>query len=209
MKNLETPATKLVLYGAQGAVGSALMVEALHRQYEVNVVLSDLNAITARPGIRARTGSLFDPISVSRAVVGSDGVLCVLSCPRLPAGPETCAISEFQQVYTAVSALIDGLTIARVRRLMIIDRLKWLEQHPDSPAPAAEYLQRRLLDSDLDWTLVECPAHADEALDFDDFVHTPESGKAEARDLLRRFAAGALDELMLGAHLQQRLTIAD
>ncbi|MDH4612502.1 NAD(P)H-binding protein [Pseudomonas sp. BN102] len=209
MKNLETPAVKLAIYGAQGALGSALLVEALHRQYEATAVLSDLNSVTARPGIRAKTGNLFDALSVSQSVVGKDAVVCVLSSTRLPAGPVDSGDRAFHKVFSAVSALIDGLSIAGVKRLMVIDRLLWLEQSPDSPAPAAEYLQQRLLRSDLQWTLVETPPEADEPLEFDDFVHAPESNKAKPVEHLRRFAAGALDELMLGLHLRQRVRIAD
>ena len=209
MKNLETPAVKLAIYGAQGALGSALLVEALHRQYEVTAVLSDLNSVTARPGIRAKTGNLFDSLSVSQSVVGKDAVVCVLSSTRLPAGPVDSADRAFHKVFSAVSALIDGMSIAGVKRLMVIDRLLWLEQSPDSPAPAAEYLQQRLLHSELQWTLVESPAEAAELLDFDDFVHSPQDHKAEAVAALRRFAAGALDELMLKLHLRQRLRIGD
>ncbi len=207
MKNLETPAVKLLLYGAQSALGSALMVEALHRQYEVGTVLTDLNAITARPGIRAMTGNLFDALSVSQAVVGKDAVICVLSSPSLPAGLEDCHDQDFSQVYSAVSALIDGMGITGVRRLMLIDRLKWLEQSPSSPAPAAEHLQRRLLESELDWTLVESPEGYEPNLYFDDFVHTPEREKVASVQWLRRFATAVLDELMLGNHLHQRLTL--
>ncbi|HYQ54856.1 MAG TPA: NADH-flavin reductase, partial [Pseudomonas sp.] len=35
MKNAETPVFKLVLFGAESSLGSALMVELLSRQHEV------------------------------------------------------------------------------------------------------------------------------------------------------------------------------
>ncbi|NWL76481.1 NADH-flavin reductase [Pseudomonas taiwanensis] len=209
MKNLETPAVKLALYGAQSALGYALMVEALHRQYEVGAVLSDLNAITARPGIRAMSSNPYDALSVSHAVVGKTAVIGMPCASGVPAAAHDGSGEAFAQVYTGISALIDGLCIAGVRRLVIIDPLQWLEQSPSSPAPAAEYLQRRLLDSGLEWTLVEAPQGYDPDLDFDDFVHAPSAEKAHSVELLQSFASAVLDELMLRNHLHQCLLLCD
>ena len=45
MKNAETPAVKVVLYGAMSSLGSALMAELLRRQHEVIAILDDLTAL--------------------------------------------------------------------------------------------------------------------------------------------------------------------
>ncbi len=209
MKNLETPAVKLALYGAQSALGYALMVEALSRQYEVGAVVSDLNAITARPGIRAMSGNPYDALSVSQAVVGKTAVIGVPCASGLPRASHDGTGESFAQVYAGISALIDGLSIAGVRRLVIISPLQWLEQEPSSPAPAADYLQRRLLDSGLEWTLVEAPEGYDSNLDFDDFLSTPAPEKMQSVELLRSFATAVMDELMLRNHLHQCLLLCD
>ncbi|AYF86741.1 NAD(P)H-binding protein [Pseudomonas sp. JS3066] len=207
MKNLETPAVKLALYGAQSALGYALMAEALHRQYEVGAVISDLNAISARPGLRTLTGNAHDALSVSRTVVGKSAVIGMPCASGPPLTAQDGSGHDFPQVYSAVSALIDGLRIAGVQRLIVIDPLKWLEQSPSCPAPAAEYLQRRLLDSGLEWTLVEAPEGFDCDLEFDDFIRVPAENKAQSVLALQRFAMAVLDELMLCNHLHQRISV--
>ena len=67
MKNAETPVVKVVLYGAMSSLGSALMAEMLRRQHEVIAILDDLTALAPRPGLRTKTGDLFDANGSSRA----------------------------------------------------------------------------------------------------------------------------------------------
>lgn len=203
MKNLETPATKLALYGAGGALGSALLVEALGRQHEVTAILDDLNALPSRPGIRTKHGDLFDALSVSQSVAGMDAVICVLCSDGLPGAPENPRIRQFDQVFRAISALLDGLALAGVRRLLLVDAFAWLDagEHPQP----ARHLEQRLLASPLAWTLVDRPLQVDATLRLDDFLHP---GDNPALLNLRRFAAGLLDELLLALHVHQRIQIS-
>lgn len=209
MKNLETPARKLALYGATGSVGSALLVEALSRQYETTAILSDLNAIQSRPGIRAKSGDLFDPISVSQSVAGMDAVICVLSSTHLSAGNTEADTQAFSQLFKAVNALLEGLTLAEVRRLLLIGDFAWMEDDALSDTPA-QHLQDRLTESPIVWTLVDAPSVGDDAVNFEQLaaasgVKAPSPLVAE----LQRFAAGALDELELNLHVHCRLQLID
>ena len=74
MKNAETPAIKVVLYGAMSSLGGALMAEMLRRQHEVIAILDDLTALAPRPGLRTKTGDLFDPERVKQSVAGASAV---------------------------------------------------------------------------------------------------------------------------------------
>ena len=71
MKNAETPVVKVVLYGAMASLGGALMAELLRRQHEVIAILDDLTALAPRPGLRTKTGDLFDAERVNQSVAGS------------------------------------------------------------------------------------------------------------------------------------------
>lgn len=206
MKNLETPACKVALFGALGSLGSALMVEALSRQWETMALLDDLNAIPSRPGIRAKPGDPFDALGVSHAVAGMDLVLCNLcSQPLLAArrnGP------GFDVEFRAITALLDGLAVAGVRRLLVIADLHWLDEESGHPAEPGEQLQRRLVDSDLDWTLVDAPGiGGDDLFGLDDFLKPAHSNEPDAVSALRRFAAAVLDEARLAAHVRQRVHV--
>lgn len=81
MKNAETPVIKVVLYGAMSSLGSALMAEMLRRQHEVIAILDDLTALAPRPGLRTKTGDLFDPERVKQSVAGASAVVCLLNAP--------------------------------------------------------------------------------------------------------------------------------
>lgn len=209
MKNLETPARKVAIYGAPGSVGSALMVEALSRQYEATAILSDLNAITSRPGIRAKQGDLFDPISVSQSVAGMDAVVCVLSSSHLSAGDSERDARDFGQLFKAVNALLEGLTLAEVSRLLLIGDFHWMDEEALIDTPS-QHLQDRLTESPIVWTLLDAPSVGDDALNFEQLAAA--SGDKDPAPLvaeLQRFAAGALDELELNLHVHCRLQLID
>ena len=198
MKNLETPAFKLALYGARSNLGLAVLVEALHRQHEALAIVDDLNALPSRPGLRTKHGDLSDAVAVSHGVAGMDAVICLLS--EVLARP---ARDDFPLLFNSLFAMLDGLEMAGVKRLLVVGDLAWLDESPQQPPPV-QHLQERLLASPLAWTLVEAPAPSGETLDFADFV------EPSARALpLRRFAAGLLDELTLSLHVHERVRIVE
>ena len=123
MKNAETPVVKVVLYGAMSSFGSALMAEMLRRQHEVIAILDDLTALAPRPGLRTKTGDLFEAERVKQSVAGSSAVVCLLDAPGLPFNSEhvekTFVPGPVEQVL-AVDALIDGMQAAGVARLFLV-----------------------------------------------------------------------------------------
>jgi len=61
-----------------------LMAEMLRRQHEVIAILDDLNVLAPRPGLRTKSGDLFDADRVKQSVAGSSAVICLLDAPGLP-----------------------------------------------------------------------------------------------------------------------------
>ena len=149
MKNLETPAVKLAVYGAQSAVGNALMVEALARQFETTLVLDDLNAVAARPGLSTIQGNLHDAISVSQSIAGKDAV--VVALPADDSG-------DLHSTFSAVSALLDGLPVAGVKRLLLVGDFSWLDGLNDQSPQPLKHFEERLTSSPVVWTLFDAPA---------------------------------------------------
>lgn len=182
MKNLETPAVKLAVYGAQSDVGHALMVEALARQFETTLVLDDLNAVDARPGLSTIQGDLHDAISVSQSIAGKDAVLVVL--PAASGGEGT----DFQRQFTAIAALLDGLPVAGVKRLLVVGDFSWLDGLNDSSPQPLKHLQERLTGSPVVWTLFDTPAAGDSAL-------------------LGGYAATVIDEVCHAENMHQRIRV--
>ena len=199
MKNLETPALKLAIYGARSTLGSALLVEALHRQYEATAIIDDFNALPSLPGLRAKGGDLSDAVAVSQSVAGMDAVVCLLN-EQMP-GP---ARDDFPLLFQALLAMLDGLEVAGVKRLLVVDDFAWLDESPEQPPAPVRHLKERLLASPIAWTLVDAPAPGAEVLDLAAFTQPTDEALP-----WRRFAAGVLDEMSLSLHVHERVRIIE
>ncbi|MGP6429931.1 MULTISPECIES: NAD(P)-dependent oxidoreductase [Pseudomonas] len=213
MKNAETPAVKVVLYGAMSSLGSALMAELLRRQHEVIAILDDLTALAPRPGLRTKSGDLLDAERVNQSVAGSTAVICLLNAPGLPLSSDhvekSVVLGPVEQVL-AVDALIDGLQAANISRLFVIGEFEALDD-PENADPlqrhAAEEVREALQSSPLHWTLVNAPRSV-AGLTIEHFSQvgrTLEPGLAEPLERLNRVAVGIADELRLNLHLRQHV----
>lgn len=213
MKNAETPAVKVVLYGAMSSLGSALMAELLRRQHEVIAILDDLTALAPRPGLRTKSGDLLDAERVNQSVAGSSAVICLLNAPGLPLSSDhvekSVVLGPVEQVL-AVDALIDGLQAANVSRLFVIGEFEALDD-PENADPlqrhAALEVHEALQSSPLHWTLVNAPRSV-AGLTIEHFSQvgrTLELGLAEPLERLNRVAVGIADELRLNLHIHQHV----
>lgn len=193
MRNLETPVLKFALYGAHSSLGSLLIGELLSRQHEVVAVAGDLNAIDVHPGLKAKLGDLFDPLSVSESVAGMDGVICHFDAPTLPAGDADLP-ADPAGLGEALIALEAGMHRVGVRRLLLVVS----DQALDAQAEAL------LLQSALDWTLAEPPAIRERYL-LGDFVALADAPADSEGYRLRRLAAALVDELQQPLHRRQQM----
>ncbi|ROO40723.1 NAD(P)-dependent oxidoreductase [Pseudomonas sp. 7SR1] len=213
MKNAETPVIKVVLYGAMSSLGSALMAEMLRRQHEVIAILDDLTALAPRPGLRAKTGDLYDPERVKQSVAGTDAVVCLLNAPGLPMNSEqverTLIPGPVEQVL-AVDALIAGMQAVKVSRLFLVGDFAVLDEEQvedDLQRHAAEEILDALRHSSLQWTLVNSP-YAAAGLSIEHFSQVStslEPGVAESLERLNRVAVGIADELRLNLHVGEHV----
>jgi putative NADH-flavin reductase len=214
MKNAETPVVKVVLYGAMSSLGSALMAEMLRRQHEVIAILDDLNALAPRPGLRTKTGDLFDAQRVKQSVAGSSVVICLLDAPGLPFNSEhvekTIVPGPVEQVL-AVDALIEGLQGAGVARLFLVGDFAVLDEpelEDSLQRHAAEEIREALQSSPLQWTLVNEPRGVP-GLTIEHFAKPGgnlEPGLTEPLGRLVRTAVGIADELHLKLHIGEHVS---
>jgi putative NADH-flavin reductase len=213
MKNAETPVVKVVLYGAMSSFGSALMAEMLRRQHEVIAILDDLTALAPRPGLRTKTGDLFEAERVKQSVAGSSAVVCLLDAPGLPFNSEhvekTIVPGPVEQVL-AVDALIDGMQAAGVARLFLVGDFEVLDDPEIDDVlqrHAAEEMREALQSSALQWTLVNAPRGVP-GLTIEHFSQVSsrlEPGLAEPLNRLARTAVGIADELRLNLHIGEHV----
>lgn len=214
MKNAETPALKVVLYGAMSSLGSALMAEMLRRQHEVIAILDELTALAPRPGLRTKTGDLFDAERVKQSVAGCSAVICLLDAPGLPFNSEHVERSivpgPVEQVL-AVDALVDGLQAAGISRLFLVGDFELLDDpeiEDQLQRHAAEEIREALQSSPLLWTLVDAPRGV-AGLTIEHFSQVSSSlepGLAEPLERLSRVATGIADELQLNLHVGEHIS---
>ncbi|TPG81861.1 NAD(P)-dependent oxidoreductase [Pseudomonas arsenicoxydans] len=213
MKNAETPVVKVVLYGAMSSLGSALMAEMLRRQHEVIAILDDLTALAPRPGLRTKSGDLFEAERVKQSVAGCSAVVCLLDAPGLPFNSEyiekTIIPGPVEQVL-AVDALIEGMQAAGISRLFLVGDFELLDDpeiEDRLQRHAAEEIREALQNSPLHWTLVNAPRGVC-GLTIEHFSHVSsslESGLAEPLQRLNRVAVGIADELKLNLHVGEHV----
>jgi putative NADH-flavin reductase len=204
----------VVLYGAMSSLGSALMAEMLRRQHEVIAILDDLNALAPRPGLRTKTGDLFDAQRVKQSVAGSSVVICLLDAPGLPFNSEhvekTIVPGPVEQVL-AVDALIEGLQGAGVARLFLVGDFAVLDEpelEDSLQRHAAEEIREALQSSPLQWTLVNEPRGVP-GLTIEHFAKPGgnlEPGLAEPLGRLARTAVGIADEFHLKLHIREHVS---
>ena len=199
MLNAETPRLKFALYGAHSSLGNALLCELLTRQHEAVALVDDLNSMTVRPGLRAKTGDLFDAVSVSQSVAGLDAVICLYDSPSLATASGAAANHQPHDLYQAVDALLSGLPKVGVERLVLVADLSAKGDDPNVTAAL-----QRIAAHPLKWTLVDANADGDD-LSIEDFSVIDDLDPSDRRVQLRRIAAGIVDELETPQHLHEQI----
>lgn len=199
MLNAETPRLKFALYGAHSSLGNALLCELLTRQHEAVALVDDLNSMTVRPGLRAKTGDLFDAVSVSQSVAGMDAVICLYDSPSLATASGAAANHQPHDLYQAFHALLSGLPKVGVERLVLVADLSAKGDDPNVTAAL-----QRIAAHPLKWTLVDANADGDD-LSIEDFSVIDDLDPSDRRVQLRRIAAGIVDELETPQHLHEQI----
>ena len=199
MLNAETPRLKFALYGAHSSLGNALLCELLSRQHEAVALVDDLNSMTVRPGLRAKTGDLFDAVSVSQSVAGMDAVICLYDSRSVPSASGIAAAGQPHDLYQAVDALLSGLPKVGVERLLLVADFS---VHGAEPEVAAAL--QRIAEHPLKWTLVDAETGGED-LSIEDFSVLDGLQADDRRVQLRRIAAGMVDELETPQHLHQQI----
>lgn len=168
----------IVVYGASGMIGQRITQEALKRGHLVTAIIRNPARLTfTHPHLTVKQGNILDPSDVAQKVAGYDAVINATRQlhARATASDETNAESALvfvpiphpEQTFVDVArALIEGLTCAGVRHLIVVGGAGSLEVAPgllllDTPAfpsahrPVARSLRDALgvyRNADLDWT---------------------------------------------------------
>jgi putative NADH-flavin reductase len=212
---------KVVVFGASGAIGSAITGELLVRGHTVMAATRSGGPVEGLV-VNCVTGDASDPASVARLAAGQDAVAAATGPRR--GGDE----DPEDSLLTAAWGLAEGLRRAGVRRLVVVGGAGSLETAPgqrllDSPdfppackptalahARALDEVYRRI--GDLEWTYI-CPpgqiGPGERTGEFrigGDQLLVDENG--ESRISIPDYAIAFADELEHGEAVRRRITVA-
>ncbi|GAB3358140.1 NAD(P)-dependent oxidoreductase [Lysobacter tyrosinilyticus] len=163
----EEPSMKIMLIGASGYVGSALLNELLERGHQVTAAVRNPERLPAHPALTAVSVNVQDAASIASAAQGHAAVISAFS-PGL-ADPDLYA-----NHVAGVASIIDGVKRAKVARLLMVGGAGALEVAPgvqlvDTPEFPAQWKQTALAtreglhrlqnESSLRWSFLAPAAH--------------------------------------------------
>lgn len=209
---------KIALFGAGGTIGSRITREALQRGHEVTAVSRDPAKITLKHAkLHTVRGDALDPVSITAAVLGQDAVISAFG-PGHHGDP--------QDVVKAAQALVAGVKLAGVKRLLVVGGAGGLEVKPglqlvdtkEFPAawkPIALAHRDALAvysSADFDWTYLAPAAFIQPGERTGKYRTDSDAlltdAKGESRISAEDFAVAMLDELEQPRHLRTRFTAA-
>jgi len=210
---------KIVLIGATGFVGSAILNEMLQRGHEVTAVARDPKKLPAHASLHAHDVDVYNVDEIARLVQGHDAVISAFN-----PGWNNPDIYNLQLKGTR--AIINGVKKAGVKRLLFVGGSGSLEVKPgvqgvDLPGFPAQYKQGALATRDalnmlrqettLDWSVLSPSADLFPGertgrfrLGTDQLLRAADG---ESRISLGDFAMAMIDEVENPTHIQRRFTV--
>ncbi|MFN4881796.1 MAG: NAD(P)-dependent oxidoreductase [Bacteroidota bacterium] len=160
----------VVIFGATGYSGKAILQEAIHCNFKVTVLVRDpLRLTLTHPNLKVITGDVMDRHSVALSLDGQDAVIQCLGIGGKGSAKATTFISE------ATGLIIDEMEKKGIKRLVAMSNvgagnsiaflprffvqwilpyfMKWLQVIIDDK----NRMEVRIMSSKLMWTIVRCP----------------------------------------------------
>ena len=208
---------KLLIIGAAGKTGSALVEQALARGHQVTALVHERDKYNAPAGVEVFAGDAQNPSKVEQAIQGQDAVLDALGghFPWINSSLET----------NGAKAVIEAMRRSGVRRLLVISTIGEGDSMRNVHGWYGHLFMTTLLRGvmkdkagmeaavesadDLDWTIVRPAGLHDTDAKGDIHIVTPESGE-KVRFIARAdVATFMLDEVTGNQYLHQAVGIAN
>ncbi|MDQ1918933.1 NAD(P)-dependent oxidoreductase [Massilia pseudoviolaceinigra] len=209
----------IVLIGATGFIGTALLNEALNRGHAVTALSTRPDKLAARERLQARAADVMDVAALTAQLAGADAVLSAFSGH---------AQGDVQAYYlTGARNIVAAVKEARVPRLLMVGGAGSLEVAPgvqllDTPGfpeayrASAEGARQALAllraQASLDWTMLSPAAMISPGertgvfrLGGDALLLDADGNSAIS---VEDYAVAMIDELEHPAHSRQRFTLA-
>jgi uncharacterized protein len=210
---------RVVVFGANGRIGAAVVDELLRRNHTVLAVVRKARKEgSRRDRLLTMKGDATDERQIERAVSGADAVVSAIGPPH---GGDPLILSA------AARALLSGLRKAGVPRLVVVGGAGSLEVRPgvqllDTPEFPAAWLPLAIAhrdalgvfreDQDLDWTVVSPAAEIEPGSRTGHYRAGGDGllvdSKGRSRISIPDFAVAVVDEVETPRHIRRRFTVA-
>ena len=210
---------KIVVIGATGFVGSAILQEALQRGHEITAIVRHPEKVKPHPKLRPHKADVQKADEVTRSVAGHDAVISAFN-------PGWTNPNMYDLQVKGTRAIIDGVKKAGVKRLLFVGGAGSLEVKPgvqsvDLPEFPAEYKQGALAtrealnllrnEPSLDWSFLSPSADLFPGQRTGKFrLGTDQllaDAKGESRISVEDYAMAMIDEVEKPKHIRQRFTV--
>ncbi len=210
---------KILLIGATGYVGSALLEEALNRGHEVTAIARDPDKLKLHPRLHPMKEDLYDKNDISRLVSGHDVVISAFN-------PGWTNPDIYNLQVRGTRAIINGVKQAGLTRLLFVGGSGSLEVKPgvqsvDLPGFPAEYKQGALATREalnmlrkeptLDWSVLSPSADLFAGTRTGTFrLGTDQllrDANGDSRISVQDYAMAMVDEVEKPHHIRQRFAV--
>ena len=212
---------KIVLIGASGFIGSAILKEALTRGHEVKAIVRNPEKITLKnPNLSIEKGDVSSSLLVSKLCKGADIVISAYN----PGWKNPAIASDTLKIYPAI---LEGVKLSGVKRFLVVGgagslfispglRFMDAENIPEPfisaiKALASIYLEVLAAEKNLDWVFFSPAGNIAPGkrtgkfrLGKDDMIFDSE-GKSNIS--VEDYAIAMLDEAENPSHHRERFTI--
>lgn len=208
---------KLLVIGAAGKTGHAIVAQALHRGHTVTALVHERDKYEAPAGVEVFAGDAQNPSKVEQAIQGQDAVLDALGghFPWINSSLET----------NGAKAVVEAMRRSGVRRLLVISTIGEGDSMRNVHGWYGHLFMSTLLRGvmadkagmekvvesadDLDWTIVRPAGLHDTEGKGDVHIVTPESDE-KVRFIARADVAGfMLDQVDSRQYVHQAVGIAN
>jgi putative NADH-flavin reductase len=178
----------IVIFGATGFSGQAILKEALAKQFRVTVLVRNANAISMKhPNLTIVEGNVLDSICVAQVLRSQQAVIQCLGIGGKGNSKPTTFLSD------ATRIIVDEMEKQKILRLIVMSNvgagnsisfqprfftkiimpvfMKWLKVIIDDK----NRMEPLIMNSKLDWTIVRCPNIVDKKARVN--VHSTLDGK--------------------------------
>lgn len=213
---------KIVLIGATGYVGSAILEEALNRGHEVTAIVRHPEKITPCKNLIAKKGDVFNDKELAQLIEGHEAVISAFN----PFSSKETISDSYQKQITGTQLLINAVKKAGVKRVLMVGGAGSLEVAPgiqlvntpefpkewkDMALAMSEVLTILKKEHQLPWTLLSPSAllkPGERSGKFrlgGDQLITDING--ESKISTQDYAVAMIDELEIPKHTYKRFTV--